>query len=91
MKPSVISAGKHNGWQARENIKPVISAQKHSDGPGKGGGGTRYILGWGGAARPLIQITDFPTLLKRELRFLIPCLRHLKFCGYKKLCGFVVV
>ena len=44
----------------------------------------RDILGWGGAARPLIpwpcltNITDFSTLFKTELRFLIPCLRHLK-------------
>ena len=36
------------------------------------------------------NITDFPTLFKTELRFLIPCLRHLS-CGYKKLCGFLVV
>lgn len=32
MKPSVISAGKHNEWQARENIKPVASVGKHIDG-----------------------------------------------------------
>ena len=48
------------------------------------GEGTRYIFGWGGAARPLIpchslrqKIADFPTLFKTEFRFLIPCLRHL--------------
>ena len=37
------------------------------------------------------NVADFPTLFKTELRFLIPCLRHLKSCGYKKLCGFLVV
>ena len=49
-----------------------------------GRGGTRYIPGWGGAARPLHTLTllktniaDFPTLFKTEFRFLIPCLRHL--------------
>ena len=48
--------------------------------PSLGGGGTRYILGWGCAVRPLFKtnITDFPTLFKTEFRFLIPCLRHLK-------------
>ena len=47
-------------------------------------GGTRYILGWGGAAQaPHIltlfktKIADFPTLFKTEFRFLTPCLRHL--------------
>ena len=52
----------------------------------KSRGGTRYILGWGGAARPLIPwVAYFPTLFKTEFRFLIPCLRDLtrnqkKFC-----------
>ena len=42
-------------------------------------GGTRYNLGWEGAARPLFKtkITDFPTLFKTEFQFLIPCLKHL--------------
>ena len=43
-------------------------------------GGTRYILGWGGAAHTLTlfktKIADFPTLFKTEFRFLIPSLRH---------------
>ena len=40
------------------------------------GGGTRYIPGWGGAARPLIP---WPCLRQVSLifRFLIPFLRHL--------------
>ena len=38
-----------------------------------GAGGTRYILGWGGAARPLIP---WPCLRQKSLIFL-PCLRHL--------------
>ena len=47
-----------------------------------GGGGTRYILGsrCGPAPHTLTlfktNIADFPTLLKTELRFLIPCLRY---------------
>ena len=52
--------------------------------PVPGDGGTRYILGWGGAVRPpntltlfKTKIADFPTLFKTEFRFLIPCLRHL--------------
>ena len=48
------------------------------------GGGTRYIPGWGGAARPLIPlpcqfktiIADFITLFKTKFRFLIPYLRR---------------
>ena len=38
-------------------------------------GGTRYILGWGGAARPLIP---WPCLRQISLIFL-PCLRQLRF------------
>ena len=38
--------------------------------PGRGGGGTRYIFGWGGAARPLIPQ---PCLRQKSLIFL-PCL-----------------
>ena len=62
------------------------SKTENSENPQDGipGGGTRYILGWEGAVRPLIprpcftaKIADFPTLFKTELRFLIPCLRHL--------------
>ena len=36
--------------------------------PRGGRGGTRYILGWGGAV---------PTLFKTKFPFLIPCLRRL--------------
>ena len=51
-----------------------------------GGGGGYSIYPWvercGPAPHTLAlfktNITDFPTLLKTELRFLIPCLRHLK-------------
>ena len=39
----------------------------------RGGGGSRYILGWGGAARPLIP---WACLRQKSLIFL-PCLRHL--------------
>ena len=55
---------------------------KNDMSPGRGGG-TRYILGWGGAARPSYpdlfktKIADFPTLFRTEFRLLIPCLRHL--------------
>ena len=52
--------------------------------PVPGGGGIRYILGWGGAARPpntltlfKTKISDFATLFKTEFRVLIPCSRHL--------------
>ena len=41
---------------------------------GTRGGGTRYILGWGGAARPLIP---WPCLRQKSLIFL-PCFRFLK-------------
>ena len=44
-------------------------------GMGPGGGGTRYIRGWGGAARPLIPL---PCLRQTEFRFLIPCLSQRK-------------
>ena len=40
--------------------------------PGAGGGGTRYILGWGGAARLLIP---WPCLRQKSLIFL-PYLRQ---------------
>ena len=61
-----------------------------------GGGGTRYILWWEGAGRPLIphtthtlplfkiNIADFPSLFKTEFRFLISCSRHLS-CLRQKL------
>ena len=46
--------------------------------------GNRYILGWGGAVRPLIpwpclrqKSLIFLPCFKTEFRFLIPCLRHL--------------
>ena len=52
------------------------------EGRAPGGGGTRYILGWGGAARTPYTLTlfktniaDFPTLFKTEFRFLIPCFK----------------
>ena len=53
--------------------------------PGEGGGGDS-IYPWVGRCGPTphtltlfkTNITDFPTLFKTELRFLIPCLRHLK-------------
>ena len=48
-----------------------------------GGGGTRYILEWGGAADPQ-TLTLFKTKI---VRFLIPCLRHLaqNYTLFKKL------
>ena len=39
---------------------------------GGGGGGTRYIPGWGGAARPLHTLTLFKTNIAD-----FPTLRHL--------------
>ena len=58
----------------------VLEGGFHS---GRGGGGTRYIFGWGGAAGcgPAshtltlfkTKIADFPTLFMTEFRFLIPC------------------
>ena len=49
-------------------------------------GGRYSIYPWVGRCGPAphtltlfkTNITDFPTLFKTELRFLIPCLRHLK-------------
>ena len=58
-----------------------------ADDPRGGGGGGGYsIFPWvgrcGAAPHTLTlfktNIADFPTLFKTELRFLIPCLRHLK-------------
>ena len=56
------------------------------------GGGTRYIPGCAPHTLTLFKtdIADFPTLFKTEFRFLIPCLRQIKSCGYK-LRGFLVV
>ena len=59
--------------------------EEKTEGLGTGpGGGTRYILGWGGAARPFIpwpclrQISlIFLPCLRQNSDFLIPCLRHL--------------
>ena len=50
------------------------------------GGGGDSIYPWVGRCGPAphtltlfkTNIADFPTLFKTELRFLIPCLRHLK-------------
>ena len=51
------------------------------------GGGGYSIYPWVGRCGPAphtltlfkTNITNFPTLFKTELRFLIPCLRHLKW------------
>ena len=55
---------------------------RYSNNPGRGGGGTRWILGWGGAAQPLIpwpRVRQKSLIFrpKTEFLFLIPCLRHL--------------
>ena len=77
-------------FQSSSTRKPCRSLHRRSESRDKQPldrkppGGTRYILGWGGAARaPHIltlfktKIADFPTLFKTEFRFLKLCLRHL--------------
>ena len=41
-------------WENKGMSWPVVSACCFTVEPTPGGGGTRYISGWGGAARPLI-------------------------------------
>ena len=62
----------------------ILSVKLENISIGTGGGGTRYIPGWGGAARPLIswpclrQISlIFQPCLRQNSDFVIPCLRHL--------------
>ena len=64
--------------------------------PLRPGGGTQYIFGWGGAARPLIprpclrqKIAYFPTLFKTEFRFLIPCSGLKITAGQRTMSGLI--
>ena len=65
-------------------LKRIKKSKQFSWYPGGGGGYSIYP--WVGRCSPAphtltlfkTNVTDFPTLFKTELRFLIPCLRHLK-------------
>ena len=66
--------------EKKKIILTSVAIELTTSGPGEGGGGVldRSL----GALHTLTvfktNITDFPTLFKTELQFLIPCLRHLK-------------
>ena len=69
-------------WATTVKLK---QSENPEDGIGGGGGGRYSIYPWVGRCSPAphtltlfkTKIADFSTLFKTELRFLIPCLRHL--------------